>query len=51
MSAAVGDGPMEPKGQGMVGYKIREYDTIFWGDVAIVNFVADIQYMNGTIPS
>ena len=51
MSAAVGDGPMEPKGQGMVSYKIREYDTIFWGDVAIVNFVADIQYMNGTTPS
>ena len=28
MRAAVGDGPMGPKGQGMVGYKIREYDTV-----------------------
>jgi len=48
MRAAVGTGPMGPKGQGMVGYKILEYDTIFHGDVAVVNFVADVHHMNGT---
>lgn len=50
MQAAVGTGPMSPKGQGMVGYKILEYDTVFYGDVAVVNFVADVNYMNGTTP-
>jgi ketosteroid isomerase-like protein len=50
MRAAVGTGPMPPKGQGMVGYKIREYDTVFYGDVAVVNFVADVHHMNGTTP-
>ena len=51
MRAAVGDGPMGPKGQGMVGYRIREYDTIFHGEVAVVSFVADVEYMHGTAPS
>ncbi|HEX7778904.1 MAG TPA: nuclear transport factor 2 family protein, partial [Vicinamibacterales bacterium] len=46
--AATGTGAMPPKGQGMVGYKIVEYDTVFYGDVAVVNFVADVQYMDGT---
>jgi hypothetical protein len=46
--AATGSGPMPPKGQGMVGYKIVEYDTVFYGDVAVVNFVADVQYRDGT---
>lgn len=50
MRAAVGDGPMGPKGQGMVGYDIREYDTVFYGDVAVVNFVADVHHMRGTEP-
>jgi hypothetical protein len=50
MRASVGDGPMPPKGQGMVGYTIPEYDTVFYGDVAVVNFVADIDYMDGTHP-
>jgi uncharacterized protein DUF4440 len=46
--AATGTGPMPPKGQGMVGYKIVEYDTVFYGDVAVVTFVADVHYMDGT---
>ena len=50
MRAAVGDGPMGPKGQGMVGYRITEYDTVWYGDVAVVNFVADVDYMNGNQP-
>ena len=48
MEANVGDGQMEPKGQGMVGYKIVEYDTVFYGDVGVVNFVADVHRMDGT---
>lgn len=48
MRAAVGDGPMPPRGQGMVGYRIREYDTIFHGDVAVVNFVADVDHVMGS---
>jgi len=48
--AAGAAGQMPPKGQGMVGYKILEYDTVFYGDVAIVNFVADVLHMNGTQP-
>ena len=47
MRAAVGDGPMGPKGQGMIGYRIREYDTIFYGDVAVVSFVAEVDHRNG----
>jgi ketosteroid isomerase-like protein len=50
MQSAVGSGPMGPKGQGMVGYKILEYDTVFYGDVAVVNFVAETNHMNGTQP-
>lgn len=47
LRAAAGDGPMEPKGQGMVGYKILEYDTVWYGDVAVVNFVADVHHRQG----
>ena len=47
---ATGSGPMEPKGQGMVGYRIQEYDTVFHGDTAVVSFVADVDYMDGTRP-
>jgi hypothetical protein len=50
MAAALGPGPMPPKGQGMTGYRIVEYDTVWYGDVAIVNFVAEIDHMNGTQP-
>ena len=50
MKANVGSDGMEPKGQGMVGYKIQEYDTVFYGDVGVVNFVADLQLMQGTRP-
>ncbi len=50
MKANVGSEGMEPKGQGMVGYKIQEYDTVFYGDVGVVNFVADVHHMQGTRP-
>jgi hypothetical protein len=26
----------------MVGYQIHEYDTVFYGDTAVVSFVADV---------
>lgn len=48
MRAAVGDGPMGPRGQGMVGYEILEYDTVWYDDVAVVNFVADVHHRRGT---
>jgi hypothetical protein len=48
MTATTGNGPMGPKGQGMVGYRILEYDTVWYGDVAVVNFVAEIDHMIGT---
>src|SRR5688572_10418746 len=40
LDASVGRGPMGPRGQGMVGYRIHEYDTVFYGDTAVVSFVA-----------
>ena len=47
MSASVGRDGMGPKGQGMVGYKIHEYDTVFYGDTAVVSFVAEGFYKYG----
>ena len=43
MAAAVGPAPMEPRGQGMVGFRILEYDTVFHGDTAVVSFVAETE--------
>lgn len=48
LRAAGASGPMGPKGQGMIGYQIVEYDTVWYGDVAVVNFVADVHHMQGT---
>ena len=42
MDASVGRGSMPPRGQGMVGYRIHEYDTVFYGDTAVVSFVAGV---------
>ncbi len=47
MAASVGTGGMGPKGQGMVGFKIHEYDTVFYGDTAVVSFVAEGFYRYG----
>lgn len=47
MSASVGRDGMGPKGQGMVGFKIHEYDTVFYGDTAVVSFVAEGLYKYG----
>jgi ketosteroid isomerase-like protein len=40
--------PGLPKGQGMVGYRISEFDVVFYGNAAVVSFVADLDLMFGT---
>jgi len=47
MAASVGSGAMPPRGQGMVGFQIHEYDTVFYGDTAVVSFVADVHNRYG----
>ena len=39
--------PDVPKGQGMVGYRIGEFDIVFYGDTAVVSFQADVDRMQG----
>jgi hypothetical protein len=43
--------PGIPKGQGMVGYRIGEFDIVFYGDTAVVAFMADVDRMNGAAQS
>jgi hypothetical protein len=40
--------PGLPKDQGMVGYRIGEFDIVFYGDTAVVSFVADVDRIYGT---
>ena len=40
--------PRTPKGQGMVGYKISDFDVVFYGDTAVASFVLDIDAVRGT---
>lgn len=40
--------PGMPKNQGMVGYNIGEFDIVFYGDTAVVSFMADVHRLNGT---
>jgi hypothetical protein len=37
-----------PKGQGMVGYRISDFDVVFYGDTAVASFVADLDLVYGT---
>lgn len=37
-----------PKGQGMIGYRISDFDVVFYGDTAVASFVADLDVMYGT---
>ena len=39
--------PDTPKGQGMVGYRIGEFDIVFYGDTAVVSFVAEVDRREG----
>jgi hypothetical protein len=47
MEASVGTGPLPPKGQGMVGYRISDFDTVFYGDAAVSTFVAEVDFVDG----
>jgi hypothetical protein len=40
--------PDLPKTQGMVGYRIGEFDIVFYGDTAVVSFQADVDRLEGT---
>ena len=40
--------PGIPKGQGMVGYRIGEFDIMFYGDTAVVSFMAEVDRLQGT---
>jgi hypothetical protein len=39
--------PGTPKNQGMVGYAIRDYDAVFYGDTAVASFVLDVDLAYG----
>jgi hypothetical protein len=34
-------------GQGMVGYRISDFDVVFYGDTAVVSFIADVDRVFG----
>ena len=40
--------PDLPKNQGMIGYRIGEFDIVFYGDTAVVAFQAEVDRMEGT---
>jgi hypothetical protein len=37
-----------PKDQGMIGYQISDFDIVFYGDTAVVSFVAEVERRYGT---
>lgn len=39
--------PDLPKDQGMVGYRIGEFDIVFYGDTAVVSFQAEVDRLHG----
>ena len=39
--------PDLPKGQGMVGYRMSNFDVVFYGDTAVATFVADLDVVYG----
>ena len=40
--------PSTPKGQGMVGYRISDFDVVFYGDTAVASFVLEVDAVRGT---
>jgi hypothetical protein len=40
--------PGTPKGQGMVGYRLSDFDVVFYGDTAVASFVLDVDSVHGT---
>ena len=39
--------PGMPRGQGMVGYRMSDFDVVFYGDTAVASFVADVDSVYG----
>jgi ketosteroid isomerase-like protein len=39
--------PGTPKGQGMVGFGLSDFDVVFYGDTAVASFVLDIDRVQG----
>ena len=39
--------PSTPKGQGMVGYRISDFDVVFYGDTAVASFVLEVDVSFG----
>jgi hypothetical protein len=39
--------PDMPRNQGMVGYRIGEFDIVFYGDTAVVTFAAEVDRLQG----
>ena len=40
--------PGTPKGQGMVGYRLSDFDAVFYGDTAVASFVLDLDLVYGS---
>ena len=40
--------PDMPKGQGMIGYRIADFDVVFYGDTAVASFVLETDGVRGT---
>ena len=40
--------PQTPKGQGMVGYRISDFDVVFYGDTAVASFVLEVDAVRGS---
>jgi hypothetical protein len=40
--------PSMPKGQGMVGYRISDFDVVFYGDTAVASFVLEVDAIRGS---
>jgi Domain of unknown function (DUF4440) len=39
--------PGTPKGQGMVGYRMSDFDVVFYGDTGVASFVLDLDVVSG----
>jgi hypothetical protein len=39
--------PGTPRGQGMVGFRLSDFDAVFYGDTAVASFVLDVDQING----
>src|SRR5262249_5251474 len=40
--------PAMPKGQGMVGYRLSDFDVVFYGETAVASFLLDLDTVSGT---